>query len=302
MTERENLNPNYLKYLYQTDDPYLGRLIYFGTLVRACASGKFPQINFYPSNSQEQQDFSHFCQLISDPYQFTIEPSPSDLSAGTYLSSKDTSYHIYVSNNPNEPRQAELVSRLSTQEDPSLSQFTFISGDGKGKTTLALGFVAQILLEGGKVVSFHWFKDPKFAEGISEFNFPSILKNPKSFLMFSEKSGFLLPDSSEKELKDHQTSAQGFTSQIIKYLIDSSFSLIILDEILDALSLNLIDKKQVLNLIDLAKKYQKRLIFTGREVSSRLLSETEGANSSIHIAKVKHPYDQGILAVKGLDY
>lgn len=301
MTERENLNPNYLKYLYQTDNPYLEKLLYFGSLVRACASEKFPQINFCPSSSQDPKDFFHFSQLISNPYQFNIDSSQNGLS-GAYFSSKDTSYNVCVSNNSDLSSQADLISSFSIQKDPSLSQFTFISGDGKGKTTLALGFAIQTLLGKGNVVSFHWFKNPGFGDGISEFNFPSILKNPESFLMLTENSGFLLPHSSDKELKNHQNSAQGFISRVTKYILESNFQLIILDEILDALSLNLVDKKQVFNLIILGKKYHKNLIFTGRSILPSLLSETESVNSAIYIKKVKHPYDNGILAIKGLDY
>ena len=73
--------------------------------------------------------------------------------------------------------------------------------------------------------------------------------------------------------------------------------LLILDEINNAVKDKLIDLTALIDLI--SKRGQTHLILTGRGATRRVL---EGADLVTEMKKVKHPFDQGKKAVKGLDY
>ena len=74
--------------------------------------------------------------------------------------------------------------------------------------------------------------------------------------------------------------------------------LLVMDEILNAISEELLEENDVLNVLDL--RGETHVVLTGRgEPSGRLL---EGCDLVTECKKIKHPYDLGKLAVKGLDF
>lgn len=77
-----------------------------------------------------------------------------------------------------------------------------------------------------------------------------------------------------------------------------NYDLVVLDEVNVALSYNLIKLDEVLKLIE-DKPPHVELILTGRYASNKLL---EVADLVTEMVKVKHPFDAGIKARKGIEY
>jgi cob(I)alamin adenosyltransferase len=83
-----------------------------------------------------------------------------------------------------------------------------------------------------------------------------------------------------------------------KAMLSHDYDVIILDEINVAIAWKLVDLNEVVELIQ-EKPENVELILTGRYADDRLI---EMADLVTDMTKVKHPYDKGILARKGIDY
>lgn len=81
-------------------------------------------------------------------------------------------------------------------------------------------------------------------------------------------------------------------------MLSLNYDVVILDEVNVATSWKLIDVEKVLKLIS-EKPENVELILTGRHADSRVI---EKADLVTMMVKVKHPYDQGVLSRKGIDY
>lgn len=168
-------------------------------------------------------------------------------------------------------------------------------GDGKGKTTSALGTALRACGNGYKV---HLIQFMKNGTGDPEIDFPGELKALSQFDNFSfERFGtgsWVIGRPSEEHIKK--------VTEALEHTMRSftqGYDLIIADEILYAVQLNLVSEEQVISIID-SKPKGTELILTGSHVP--LLNIFEKADLVTEVKKIKHPYDRGILARKGLEY
>ena len=161
-------------------------------------------------------------------------------------------------------------------------------GDGKGKTTAALGLAVRMAGAGGNVGILQFLKNG----GSSEFE---VLKNiPNiSVIQGAKVNGFVL-DMTELEkmaLKKEQNAA-------LENAFLKSFDLLVLDEALGAFETNTLDILLFLKLIK-TKPYSMEIVLTGRNAPSEI---ADMADYISEIVKIKHPFDQGVLAKKGIEY
>jgi cob(I)alamin adenosyltransferase len=111
-------------------------------------------------------------------------------------------------------------------------------------------------------------------------------------------SGFVNCLGDMKPLSEHKRSAAEALALARQRILSGSWDIIVLDEINTAVALGLIDVKDVLDL--LAKKLSTmHLILTGRNASPEVI---EAADLVKEMRNIKHPYDRGIRAQKGIDY
>jgi cob(I)alamin adenosyltransferase len=164
------------------------------------------------------------------------------------------------------------------------------TGDGKGKTSAALGVTLRALGQGLRA-NIVYFMKGDFPYG--EQNILSQLPNV-TFANFGFQD-FVDPDNVKPEEKEEAGKALGAAR---KAMLSLKYDVVILDEVNVAVAWKLIDVDDVIKLIN-DKPQNVELILTGRYADTRLI---ELADLVTDMVKVKHPYDKGILARKGIDY
>ena len=177
------------------------------------------------------------------------------------------------------------------------------TGDGKGKTSAALGVVARALCNEMKVGWVSWYKEESWP--ISEKGLPSRI-NPEGKggleMHFMGKGFYKLPTDKAMP-KEHKQAAVVALEKSEKLL--SRVDVLVMDEVVKAIADKLIEEKEVLRVVKMRGK--THVILTGRSMTGSGLVSREGglfgeADLVTECKKVKHPFDKGIKAVKGLDF
>lgn len=161
------------------------------------------------------------------------------------------------------------------------------TGNGKGKTTAALGLALRAAGANLKVYI------GQFAKGChySELNSLAKIKNIK--LEQFGRSCFIKKAPAKK---DKDLAKRGF-EKIQKVIFEKKYDVVILDEINIAVSLKLLDLREVLNLIKDAPR-DIELVLTGRYAHPKILKV---ADLISEIKEVRHYYRQGRKARKGIE-
>jgi len=164
------------------------------------------------------------------------------------------------------------------------------TGSGKGKTSAALGVMLRALGHGLRVHIIFFMKG-NYPYG--ERNMLPQLPNV-SFQSFGHEH-FVDPQNVQVEEREQASEAL----QAARAAIDSGkFDLVVLDEVNVAVAWKLIEVEDLLKLID-EKPQNVELILTGRHADQRLI---ERADLVTEMVEVKHPYQKGIKARKGIEY
>ena len=166
------------------------------------------------------------------------------------------------------------------------------TGNGKGKTTAALGIALRTLGHMKKVVVI------QFIKGSWETGEEKALKNfSKNIKWHSLGEGFTWETQDrirdEKLVKDAWRLAQ-------KYIKDKSFKLIILDEINIAFKLGYINPDEIIHFIESLKNENNHIVLTGRGAPDSII---KFADLVTEMNLIKHPFkDQGIKAQKCIEF
>lgn len=164
------------------------------------------------------------------------------------------------------------------------------TGNGKGKTTAALGAIMRALGHGLRVYIVFFMKGD-YPYG--EFNTLSRLHGVKvdnfGFRRFTDPSNIKPEEIEQAELA---------LSAARKAMLGGDYDLVVLDEVNVAVAMKLIELDGVISLIK-DKPEGVELILTGRYAGTELL---ELADLVTEMVKVKHPYDSGVPARKGIEY
>jgi len=167
-------------------------------------------------------------------------------------------------------------------------------GDGKGKTTAALGLVVRALGNNYKVVIVQFFKSWNTGEISTLQKLDNI-----SFIRCNVPAVF------SWELKDEQIAPliEEHNSVFLQVISqckcnDNGKILIVFDELIGTYNENFIDNEMVLNFLK-NKPANIEVVLTGRNPRQELLDIADYVSE---IKKVKHPFDKGIKARKGVEY
>lgn len=163
------------------------------------------------------------------------------------------------------------------------------TGNGKGKTTAAMGLALRAIGAGLKVFMIQFMKGRRYSE------IDAIEQIPEFEVRQFGRDEFVSKKNPEQIDINSAHEGLSFAHSIIS---GGKHDIVILDEINVALDFKLIPLKEVLNIISDKPKHVE-IICTGRYAPPELIAK---ADLVTDIGEVKHPYQQGTKARKGIDW
>lgn len=163
------------------------------------------------------------------------------------------------------------------------------TGDGKGKTTAALGLLLRAVGAGLSVRVFQFMKRGAYSEiEALASRFPEVAVTQLG------SGSFIDPRHISEE--DRQLARQGFW--LAREAVESGeYDLVILDEANCALDMGLLSEDSVLALLA-ARPERTEIVLTGRAAPPRII---EAADLCTEMRMVKHYYEKGVPARKGIE-
>jgi len=170
------------------------------------------------------------------------------------------------------------------------SRILIFTGDGKGKTTAALGMALRASGHSMKTLVLQFIKSNKSGE-------LTALKNLHGVEIIQTGRGFVPSPMDPAFLKHREAAHQGLETAA-EALRSKKYDLMILDEICTAMDKGLISEDQIMELIKESGEVSC-LVLTGRGATQRLIDE---ADTVTEMRNLKHGLSQGINAQKGVEY
>jgi cob(I)alamin adenosyltransferase len=161
------------------------------------------------------------------------------------------------------------------------------TGDGKGKTTAALGLAMRAAGQGMKVAFIQFLKGEPCGE-----HFFTKQYNPFEIVQIS------IGDSFKKSKGQLSQEAKQTLAYAEREILSGKYDLVVLDEIFVAISQDLITVKQVLELLD-SKPASVELVLTGRNAPTEI---AQRADLVTEMLMIKHPFTRGTGARRGIEY
>ena len=185
------------------------------------------------------------------------------------------------------------MSEQELHEEQDRGLVVVYTGNGKGKTTAAMGLALRAAGYGRKVLVIQfvktWFTGEK---GGFEY-LPNV-----EFVQAGKGFYKILGDKVPEE--EHVDAARAALELAQGRIASGEYDVVVLDEIIGSITGGLLELAPVLELID-TKPPQLDLVLTGHR-GKELPELLERADLITEMVKVKHPYDSGILAKKTIDY
>ena len=166
------------------------------------------------------------------------------------------------------------------------------TGDGKGKSTAAIGQAIRAAGHGFKVGFVSFFKDPQVF-GYGEFGL--LQKLGIATFFFAKKHPHFYKDLSFDGVREECLKGIEFIKGLFT---DGAWDMLVLDEINIAMRDGFLKEEEVISLLE-AKPQKLELILTGRGAPGGIIKKADLVSE---IKKVRHPYDQGVQRRKGIEY
>lgn len=164
------------------------------------------------------------------------------------------------------------------------------TGDGKGKTTAALGLALRAAGQGARVVII------QFMKGWSHYGeIRSVALIPNITLVQTGRPDYVYRGKEEPE--DYNEASLGL-KLAREFAASGKCDMLILDEINVALDYGLVSLDSVVHLV-MEKPEGLELVMTGRYANQRLI---ELADLVTEMREIKHPYRDGVTARRGVEY
>jgi cob(I)alamin adenosyltransferase len=167
-----------------------------------------------------------------------------------------------------------------------------ITGNGKGKTTSALGMALRACGHGLRVCIIQFMKGDLYAgewDGIKQLRGVELISTGK---------GFCGIQGNPYPFEEHRANAQEAIRLVREKIASGDFDILIMDEINNSLHLKLVDLEQVLEVLR-DKPPLMHLILTGRDAHPRVI---ELADTVSEVREIKHAYRKDIEPQPGIDY
>lgn len=167
------------------------------------------------------------------------------------------------------------------------------TGNGKGKTTAALGMAFRAIGRGWRVLMVQFIKGTwHYAE------IDTAQRLAPDFEIVPMGKGFfkILDDHFTEE--EHRQAARAALQFAREKMLSGDYDLLILDEINTALSTGLLGLDEMMQFLD-ARPPDFNIVLTGRGAPPELIDR---ADLVTEMVEIKHPYQKGIFAQKGIDF
>ncbi len=167
------------------------------------------------------------------------------------------------------------------------------TGNGKGKTTAALGLALRAISYKKKVLMVQFIKGP-WRSG--ELDIVSKLKPYLKIIALGE--GFVKIQGDRKPFHVHRKAAEKALRLSRQSMLSGRYGVVILDEINVAIGEKLLSIQSVIDLVR-KKPANLELVLTGRQAPAKIMQLADYVSE---IRMIKHPYTRGILARPSIDY
>ena len=164
------------------------------------------------------------------------------------------------------------------------------TGNGKGKTSAALGTVLRALGHGLRVHIVYFMK------GNYPYGEQKVLSQLPNVSLSKFGQDYFIDPANIKEEEREQ--ARQALEEAYQALTSGKYDLIVLDEVNLAAAWGLVEVEDIVELIQ-ERPEEVELILTGRYADNKLI---ELADLVTEMVEIKHPYRKGILSRKGIDY
>ena len=170
------------------------------------------------------------------------------------------------------------------------------TGDGKGKTTAALGLALRAWGDGLRVLILQFIKG---GWRCGELNaIAALAKSAAGGTIELRQMGKGFTRKGDVDAAEHQRAAQEALADARAAITSGAWDLVILDEINYAVKFGLLDVSDVLALLD-ARPPALHVVLTGRVAAPELIARADLV-TEMHL--VKHPFQQGVKAQKGIEF
>ena len=179
-----------------------------------------------------------------------------------------------------------------SRPQPSDKGLVYIfTGDGKGKTTAAIGTAVRAAGHGLRVLIVFFAKGDKYPRGEDS----ALSRLPNVTITGCRHRDWLDKENIKAEDRELAKSALAAAREA---MLNGDYDLIVLDEINIAINYGLVSLDEVIGFIN-AKPQNTELILTGRYAEPKLV---QIADLVTEMQMVKHPYSKGVKARQGIDY
>lgn len=165
-------------------------------------------------------------------------------------------------------------------------------GDGKGKTTAGIGLAVRAVGSGLRVLFVQFLKARMTGEipvlaSIDNITVIRAKSSSKFTYELNDEERSLLLKESEETL-----------DRVFGMVSEGSFDLLVLDEVITAVTTDMIDEDQLRHYVEQYPK-DRELVMTGRSPERWMV---EAADYVTDMEKIRHPFDKGIEARKGIEF
>ena len=187
-------------------------------------------------------------------------------------------------------RQKERIDASIASANEDRGVLILLTGDGKGKTSSAFGMIMRALGYGYRVGVVQFIKGEQLSG--EELFLKDVLPQVDFYQM---GTGFTW--DTQDRAKDIEA-AEKTWSIVEPMLSDHSYHLVVLDEITYMLSFKYLDEERVVNALT-ARPRNQSVVLTGRGGGTAI---KEIADTVSEVKEVKHAYNSGIKARRGVDF
>lgn len=162
-------------------------------------------------------------------------------------------------------------------------------GDGKGKTTAAMGQAVRAAGFGYRVLIFQFLKDNESSERRILEKIPNV---DCVYGRESEKFSFQMSEEEKEECRRYNRQKLAEIREIYQ-----SYDVLVLDEAVCVAGLGLLEEEELIAFLK-GKPEKLEVILTGHQITEALI---EAADYVTEMKKVKHPFEKGIPAREGIE-